>query len=118
MNNKKDENKTENDNRIVSYIKSNYINIILLIIGFLIAFKVNYQRNPNSKQALMLIFNNKCYHIHHWVTYGLIILIILASKHLKNKYLFMIIYFLLGLISEDFLYRNILQFRQSCNKMF
>ena len=85
------------------------------ILGFLIAYFLNYK--SSKKQALMLIWNEKCFHIHHWITYSFIIAIILLTKYYTISIDYLIVFFLVGLILEDFLYRDIFQIREKCNKM-
>ena len=114
--------------QIINFVKKHkvYINyFIALLIGFLFAYFANY--NSKTKQVLAFIYKDKCYHIHHWITYGVIILFVLLSKYLATKYINhiisikldnLILFFLGGLILEDFLYRDIFQIREKCKSVF
>ena len=106
------QNKQNKQNKYKQY-KQYFIYFIGLCAGFMLAYMVNYK--SQKKQALILQWNNKCYHIHHWITYSIIVLTILAAKHYSVSVDYAMIYFLVGLILEDFLYRNIFQLRTRCS---
>ena len=100
-----------NFNKYKNYI----INIIAILFGFILAYVLNYK--STKKQALMLIWNDKCFHIHHWISYSMLLLVILFAKYFPIKIDIYIIFFLIGLILEDFLYRDIFKIREKCSKM-
>ena len=106
-----------NENKIINFIKTNYFYLVIAFIGFLIVYLVNYKRKSGNIQELIFVFNNKCFHIHHWILYSLFILFILLHKYVDYKYLYMLIAFLIGLSSEDLLYSNFLKISQSCKKI-
>ena len=91
------------------------INFFAVLLGFFIAFILNYK--SSKKQALMLIWNDKCFHIHHWISYGIILLAMLFHKFFPMEIDYIVIFFIVGLILEDFLYRDIFQVREKCSKM-
>ena len=91
------------------------INIIAILFGFILAYVLNYK--STKKQALMLIWNDKCFHMHHWITYGIILLAMLFIKYFPVEIDYIAIFFIVGLILEDFLYRDIFQVREKCSKM-
>jgi hypothetical protein len=91
------------------------INFFAVLFGFLIAFILNYK--SSKKQALMLIWNDNCFHIHHWISYGIILLAMLFHKFFPMEIDYIVIFFIVGLILEDFLYRDIFQVREKCKKM-
>lgn len=89
--------------------------IVAVIFGFILAYVLNFK--SKKKQALMLIWDEKCFHIHHWITYSFIIVIILLTKYYSISIDYLVVFFLLGLVLEDFLYRDIFQIREKCSKM-
>ena len=106
-----------NENKIINFLKTNYFYLVIAFVGFLIAYLVNYKRKSGNIQELIFVFNNKCFHIHHWILYSLFILLILLHRFIDYKYLYMLIAFLIGLSSEDLLYRNFMTISQSCKKI-
>ena len=83
--------------------------ILSTIIGYFIVLFVNYIHqqndiNNNFTQKLELTWNSDKYHIHHWITFSIIIVFMLISRYSK-PYIFNI---LLGLftggILEGFLF--------------
>ena len=104
---------------VLKYIKkySKIINyVIIFLFGLAIAYKNNFK--SSKKNELVLIFQNKCYHIHHWITYGIIIMSLYVNQYVDKKFIFILTVFLLGLIAEDLFYRDILNIREPCSKTF
>ena len=106
----------------MEYLKTNFnkykyyiINLFAVVFGFFLAYILNYK--STKKQALMLIWNDKCFHIHHWISYGIILLAMLFIKFFPMEIDYIAIFFIVGLILEDFLYRDIFQVREKCSKM-
>ena len=97
---------------IVRYISS----LFIFFFGLAISFNSNYKKP--EKNELLLIWKNKCYHLHHWITYGIIIISIYLHKILGAKYIHILTIFLLGVMSEDLFYRDILKIREPCWKSF
>jgi len=94
---------------------------IFLIIGFTLAYFINYKpnmKNKNERQELDLLIGNKCYHIHHWITFTLIIIILFIGKYIITQSLFFsIIGILFGFILEDFLFtgkKSLFKIKNSC----
>jgi hypothetical protein len=104
---------------VMKYIKK-YGKIIKYIIIFLFALAIAYKNNFKSskKNELLLIWQNKCYHIHHWITYGILICSLYINYYLPLEFIHIITVFLLGLIAEDLFYRDIFQIREPCSKSF
>ena len=97
------------------YMKSiQYIAVFLF--GLAIAYKNNF-KSP-KKNELVLIWQNKCYHAHHWITYSLIIASLYSHFLMNIKYIHILTCFLLGLVAEDLFYRDILNIREPCSKTF
>ena len=91
------------------------INLFAAVFGFFLAYILNYK--STKTQALLLIWNDKCFHMHHWITYGILLLAMLFIKYFPVEIDYIAIFFIVGLILEDFLYRDIFQIREKCSKM-
>ena len=84
---------------------------ISIIIGYIICYYLNYlpqQNDPlkQKKQHLILTWNSQEYHIHHWITFSVIIVLIMIGRY-SSFYLFLcIIGFSLGCILEGFLFSD------------
>ena len=83
---------------------------VFTIVGFLITYRVNYLpqqiKNNNSKQHLVLTWNSKRYHLHHWLTFTLIIFIMFISRYSNFKLFIILVGLLLGAILEGFLFKD------------
>tara|TARA_B100000902_G_C26893954_1_gene708778 strand:- start:127 stop:435 length:309 start_codon:yes stop_codon:yes gene_type:complete len=85
------------------------------LIGFSIAYLVHYlphsleKKNKEKKytKKLILTWNSKKYHIHHWITFSIIIILLLLGKYVSDSLFFVFIGLALGTIFEDFLFDNI-----------
>ena len=89
---------------------------LVFLFGLAIAYKNNFK--SSKKNELVLIWKNKCYHIHHWITYSIIIASLYSHMLLDINYIHIITFFLLGLVAEDLFYRDILDIREQCSKTF
>ena len=99
---------------------------ILLLIGFVYGFIVSYiihylpWEEENHKQIetkdkkyskkLILTWDLKQYHIHHWVTFSLICVFLLIGRFASNQLLYLLLGLSLGTILEDFLFDTIFDF--------
>lgn len=90
--------------------------VLVFILSIMVAYALSYyihylpHKNDTDKKytkKLILTWNSKQYHIHHWITFSLVIFILLLGKY-SNDYLIAIyIGLCLGTIFEDFLFDNI-----------
>jgi uncharacterized membrane protein len=105
---------------IYIYIIMNISNLIQYIIVFFFGLAIAYLNNYKepTKNELLLIWKNKCYHIHHWITYSIFIAALYSHLFLNIKYVHVITIFLIGLVAEDLFYRDILKIREQCSKSF
>ena len=103
-------------NQIYKNKRNIFILLITLITGFLFAYVINYlPRNRTYRQELDLFIGKKCYHIHHWITLGIILGVFLIGYYNKSIILFYsVVGIMLGLIFEDFLFRDFLKIRNNC----
>ena len=99
---------------------------ILLLIGFVYGFIVSYiihylpWEEENNKQIetkdkkyikkLILIWDLKQYHIHHWVTFSLICVFLLIGRFASNQVFNLLLGMSIGTILEDFLFDTIFDF--------
>lgn len=88
--------------------------IAIFLFGLAIAYRNNY--DSKKKNELVLIWRNNCYHIHHWITYSIIIASMYSFLLLDIKYIHIVAIFLVGLIAEDLFYRDIFKIREPCSK--
>jgi|TARA_Y100000992_G_scaffold300968_1_gene270768 hypothetical protein len=81
-------------------------------IGYGLSYYIHYlphQNDPDKKytKKLILTWDSKDYHIHHWITFSLIILLLVLGKFSPNWLIVIFIGLSLGTIFEDFLFDNI-----------
>ena len=94
-------------------------NILLFtLLGFIIAYYFNLKkgRKKQNLQELILLINKNCYHIHHFITFSILIIFMLIGKYISNKLLLIIISFLIGLSLEDLLYKDWNIIKNNCHK--
>ena len=86
--------------------------ILSIMVAYALSYYIHYLPHKNDvdkkyTKKLILTWNSKQYHIHHWITFSLVIFILLLGKY-SNDYLIAIyIGLCLGTIFEDFLFDNI-----------
>ena len=83
--------------------------ILSIVIGYLLAYFINYlpqqkDININFLQKLELTWNSKKYHIHHWITFLIIILSMLIGRYTDFKSFSVLFGLLIGGILEGFLF--------------
>ena len=95
----------------------NYKTIIAVLFGIFLAFSLNFR--STKKNELVLIWRNECFHIHHWITYGCLILAMYMFKFFDIKFIHLLTCFLLGMISTDILfYNDAFIIKEDCQKSF
>lgn len=95
--------------------------IIILLFGFFLTWKFNFSTisHKNKKNELVLIWNNNCYHIHHWIYCFAIIIFLYTFRSISIELANLIAFFLLGIASSDFLlYNDALVLPEMCSKAF
>ena len=88
--------------------------VIMFLISFAYNIKLNYMKKPSYIEELKLYWGNHCYHIHHWITFSMVIILILISIFAPRIVPYTIIALSLGAIAEDFLYHDIFILKESC----
>lgn len=91
-----------------------YIYGLFFVIALLLAIRVNYEKKKAYREELKLFWGKYCFHIHHWLTYSLFILLILIGRYNSDLMVYSTIAVLLAIILEDFLYGNIFDLREKC----
>ena len=77
------------------------------LVGFCVAYIVNYKHGFGGLQELVLFFGGTCTHIHHWEWAFAFIAMLLIGMYMKERrYVWFSIAFLLGLSLEDLLFRH------------
>lgn len=95
--------------------------IIILLFGFFLSWKFNFSNisYENKKNELVLIWNNQCYHIHHWIYCFIIIIFLYFFRSINIEFANLIAFLLLGIASSDFiLYNDGLELPEMCSKAF
>lgn len=95
-------------------IKNFYIYGLLFIIALLLAIRINFEKKKSFREELKLYWGKYCFHIHHWITYSLFILLIIIGKYNSELMVNSTIAVLLAIILEDFLYGNVFSLREKC----
>jgi hypothetical protein len=91
-----------------------YIYGLIFIIVLLLSVRVNYDKKKSYREELKLYWGKYCFHIHHWITYSLFIMLIMIGKYNNELMVNSTIAVLLAIIAEDFLYGNIFNLREKC----
>ena len=98
-------NKKQNQKQINKY-KILFFVILSLFVGFLIAYFKNYKgrKNKENLQELILLLKIDCYHIHHFILLGVIIIMMIISRHLSTEMFYILVFFMIGYSLEDLLF--------------
>ena len=89
---------------------SNIITLILSsIIGYRVCYLINYKPQMSDpyklkKQHLILTWNSQEYHIHHWITFSIIVLLLILGRYCSIHIFLMVIGLSLGCVLEGFLF--------------
>ena len=95
---------------------------ISIILGFILLYLINYLPEKKDKKntyilELYLFINGQCYHIHHWITLSIILILIFLINRIDNIIILNIIVgFILGAILEDFLFKDEFKLKNNCFK--
>ena len=89
-----------------------------LLIGFLLAYIFNFKKNRNGSQLqeLVLLINGNCHHIHHFILFGSIIIAMIIARSLSKTAFYLLVAFLLGVSSEDLLFKDWYVIKNNCHK--
>ena len=101
---------------------SKYISIVIsLFIGFYGTYRLNYIKNPDGitsrLQELILFFDNKCFHIHHYLWLTLIIISLYIGRYIRKQLHFnMLIAFLFGCAAEGLMFKDWMLVENNCHQ--
>ena len=95
-----------------------YVNICMaLLIGFLVAYSYNFKMNKGFRlQELVLLTKGNCYHIHHFMWIGSIIISMIIARSLSKTTFYLLVAFLIGVSSEDLLFKDWDIIKNNCHK--
>ena len=92
--------------------------IIIFAISFLITARINYHNNSAKIQKLLLRWNKMCFHIHHWITFGVILFAFVAGRYINIGLFNIVVAIIFGIIAEGFLFKDVFSVSKSCKKIF
>ena len=88
-----------------------------LVISYLIGYFLNYKKRNNKLQEIILITNDVCYHIHHWMWMTLLVSSMAIGRYISNDYIFCgIVGLWLGSCLEDLLFSDWNIVKNNCHK--
>ena len=96
-----------------------YFNLIIaLVIGFLVAYIFNFKSNRKGfrLQELVLLMKGNCYHIHHFMWIGAMIISMIVARSLSKSTFYILVAFLIGVSSEDLLFKDWNIIKNNCHK--
>lgn len=91
------------------YILEISVLIIFIIIGYKICYHINYlpqqgQLKDLKKQYLILTWNSQDYHIHHWISFTIIIIMLFIGRYTSRILFVGLIGLSVGCVLEGFLF--------------
>lgn len=92
--------------------------IIIFLISFLITARINYHNNSSKIQKLLLRWNRMCFHIHHWITFSVILFAFILGRYVNINVFYILIACVFGIIAESFLFKDVFSVTKSCKKIF
>ncbi len=96
-----------------------YFNLIIaLVIGFFVAYIFNIKSNRKGfrLQELVLLMKGNCYHIHHFMWIGAMIISMIIARSLSKTKFYIFVAFLIGVSSEDLLFKDWNVIKNNCHK--
>lgn len=96
------------------------IKLIVFIFAFLFMTYYNYfkPKDFNYKQKIILFWGEDCFHLHHWLSLTILIIIMVFSRY-SSLYAFEIaVVILVAFILEGFMFGNFLNiFYKRCENL-
>lgn len=92
-------------------------NYVEYLVSFILGFGVTYffHYSNSGKKKLVLQWENSCYHIHHWITFLLLIVMIHYVCNISPHTKLLMYYFFFGVISEDLMFKNLFKIKSKCD---
>ena len=98
-------------------IKNYIMHIIIFTIVLLISIRINYYKKRGFKQELLLFWGPKsCFHIHHWITFGILAFVLILGKYVPMSIFYIILIVFFAIIVEDLLFKDVFNFK--CKYIF
>ena len=90
---------------------------LIFLFSFLVTVWINYYNNSVKIQKLILRWEGECFHIHHWLTFSGILCAFVLGRYLSHTHFKIGIVILLGIIAEDFLFKDVFSFCRPCDEL-
>lgn len=99
-------------------MQNKFLLLLSLLFGFFITYHFNYtKRSSNSFQEAILVVDQACFHIHHYMWLSVVVACILIGRYMHNdKILFCLIAIAVGSSLEDFLFTDWYIIKGNCHK--
>ena len=91
--------------------------LFIFVVSFAVTTWINYYNNSVKIQKLILRWEGKCFHIHHWFTFGCLLGALILGRHLKRNHYNILLVILMGIIAEDFLFKDVFIFCRPCKEL-
>jgi len=81
---------------------------IAMVVGFFLAYVLNFRETKKQArlQELTLLIYGNCYHIHHFIVFGILIVAMAAGRALPERALVALMAFFVGISAEDLLFKD------------
>ena len=83
------------------------------LVGFGFTYFLHHKHSGNKK--LVLQWEDNCYHIHHWITFFVIMGILHYVCEISHHTKLLMYYFLFGVVCEDLLFKNLFKIKSRCH---
>jgi hypothetical protein len=92
--------------------------VLVFAISFLITAKINYHNNKTKIQKMILRWNNMCFHVHHWITFSVLLFAFASGRYLNITMFNVMIAIFFGIIAESFLFKDVFDVKKTCATIF
>lgn len=90
--------------------------MIVCAISYLLAYQINYK--ANKKQEVVFIYDETCYHIHHWIPAIFIAVVIFVGEYASREIKLLIVAVLIGYALEGLTFKDAFKINEDCDKAF
>lgn len=80
------------------------------------AYQTNYK--ASTKQEVIFVYGDTCYHMHHWITSLLLILVILGCEYASREIKILFAAMLLGYALGGLTFKDAFKINEDCDKAF
>lgn len=86
------------------------------VVAFLLGFGITYffHAGNSGKKKLVLQWDEYCYHIHHWITFLIVMGVLHYVCDISSHTKLLMYYFLFGVVCEDLMFKNLLKIKSKC----